>query len=72
MDLGVILGDVGKWVIDCMLNDAKERGDKDAKKLLSCASDIIESYMENGLDVLSQEKKYNFMNKFGPKKFPDQ
>lgn len=32
---------------------------------------MIEKYVENGMDVLGQEKKYNFMNKFGAKKCPD-
>ena len=27
--------------------------------------------MENELEVLGDEKKYNFLNKFGPKKCPD-
>ncbi len=34
-------------------------------------SEIIEKYMENELEVLGDEKKYNFLNKFGPKKCPD-
>ena len=34
-------------------------------------TEIIEKYMENKLEVLGDEKKYNFINKFGPKKYPD-
>lgn len=34
--------------------------------------EIVEKYLENGLDVLGEEKKYNFINKFGPKKCPEQ
>ncbi len=41
------------------------------KKLQTCI-DIVESYLESGLDVLGQEKKYNFINKFGPKKCPEE
>lgn len=33
---------------------------------------MVEKFLENGLDVLKQEKKYNFINKYGPKKCPDQ
>lgn len=35
------------------------------------ATELIEKYLESGLDVLKEEKKYNFINKFGPKKCPD-
>jgi len=52
-DLGVVLGEVGKWAIEMQLNEAKESGDKDAKKLLSCAIDIVDNYLENGLTVLN-------------------
>jgi hypothetical protein len=40
------------------------------KKRIQVCIDIIEKYLENGLDTLGDEKKYNFMNKFGPKKCP--
>jgi len=33
--------------------------------------DLVEKYME-APEVLDLEKKYNFLNKYGPKKFPDQ
>ena len=33
--------------------------------------DIIKSYLENGYDYISNEKKYYFMNKFSPKKQPE-
>jgi len=33
--------------------------------------ELIEKLIENGYDVIGEEKKYNFINKFGPKKFPD-
>jgi len=34
--------------------------------------DIVENYLETGLDVLGIEKKYYFTNKYGPKKCPDE
>ena len=34
--------------------------------------DLIEKYLESGFGILGQEKKYNFLNKFGPKKCPGQ
>ena len=36
------------------------------------AIEIVKSYLEHGLDNLGQENKYNFLNKFSPKKLPDQ
>ena len=41
------------------------------KKKAAVATELIEKYLESGLDVLKEEKKYNFINKFGPKKCPD-
>lgn len=34
--------------------------------------DLIKKYLENGFEILGQEKKYNVTNRFGPKKLPDQ
>ena len=70
-DLGPILGNVGMWVAKNLREQAKEQKDEDLKKKLQIIHDIIEKYVENGMDVLGQEKKYNFMNKFGAKKCPD-
>jgi hypothetical protein len=33
--------------------------------------DIVEKYLESGLEVLGIEKKYFFINKYGPKKCPE-
>ena len=71
IDLGPILGDVGLWALQCQLDTAKERKENDLKKKISVCIDLIEKYMENGFGALGEEKKYNFINKFGPKKFPD-
>ena len=43
----------------------------DLKKRAAVATELIEKFLETGLDVLKEEKKYNFINKFGPKKLPD-
>ena len=40
-------------------------------KRLRVCGEIVEKYLENGLDTLGDEKKYNFLNKFGPKKCPE-
>lgn len=71
LDLGPILGDLGLWCLKCLLDVAKEKKDTDLKKKLQVCCDIVEKYLENGLETLGDEKKYNFLNKFGPKKCPD-
>lgn len=53
VDVGIILGEVGKWVLTNLLDDAKASGDKEAKKLFTVALDILESYNEKGLTILS-------------------
>jgi hypothetical protein len=40
------------------------------KKKTQVAIELIEKYLENGLEVLGDEKKYHFINKFSPKKCP--
>jgi hypothetical protein len=72
VDLGPILGDVGLWALNCQLDQAKEQKDNELKKKLGVCIDVVEKYLESGFDMLGDEKKYNFMNKFGPKKCPEQ
>lgn len=71
MDLGPVLGDLGLWVLKCKQDEAKAAKDNELKKKLQVMIDIVEKYLESGLDVLSQEKKYHFVNKYSPKKCPD-
>ena len=71
MDLGPILGNTGLWALKRYATMAKEAGDKDLKKRISVATELVEKYLESGFDVLGDEKKFNFINKFGPKKMPD-
>jgi hypothetical protein len=54
------------------LDLAKEAKDTESKKKIQLCIDMVEKYLESGLEGFSDEKKYNFMNKFGPKKCPDQ
>jgi len=72
LDLGPVLGDLGLWVLRCKLDEAKAAKDNELKKKLQVMIDLVEKYMESGTSVLEQEKKYNFINKYGPKKCPDQ
>lgn len=71
-DIGPILGDTGMWALKLQQDACKNAGNKDEAKKIGVAIDLVQNYMDNNLTVLSQEKKYNFINKFGPKKCPDQ
>ena len=72
IDVGPILGYTGLWALRCLSNHAKEVKDNELKKKVAVATELIEKYLESGLDVIGEEKKYNFFNKFGPKKCPEQ
>jgi len=71
-DLGPILGELGLWILRCRLDEAKAAKNAELKKKLQVMIDLVEKYMETGLDVLEQEKKYHFINKYSPKKCPEQ
>jgi len=70
-DLGIILGSLGLWAIKCHIDLCKERGDNENKKQYQTMHDLIEKYIETKFELLGLEKKYNFLNKYGPKKCPD-
>ena len=72
IDLGPVLGDLGLWILKQMKDQAKQNKQDDLKKKIQVVIDIVEKYLETGLDVLGIEKKYYFTNKYGPKKCPDQ
>lgn len=62
---------MGLWILQNYSNKKREKGKNEEKKQVQIAIDIVKNYLENGLDYLGKENKYNFFNKFGPKKFPD-
>lgn len=70
-DLGPAIGNVGLWTVKCLKDQAKQEGKDEEKKKFQVIYDILEKYLDSGLEVLGQEKKYYFMNKFGPKKCPE-
>lgn len=72
LDLGPLLGETGIWVLTQYVNKCKEKKKDDKKKRVMLCIEMVKNYLENGLDYMGKENKYNFMNKFGPKKFPDQ
>ena len=71
LDLGPVLGYTGLWALKNLSQQAKDAENADLKKKIQVVIEIVEKYMENELEVLGDEKKYNFLNKFGPKKCPD-
>lgn len=48
-----------------------EKGNDEKKKKTRVLIEIVENFMENGLDVLLEEKKYVRMNKWCASKLPD-
>jgi len=71
LDLGPVLGDTGLWALKNYLAWQTNKGNEEKKKLARNALDLITKYLETGFDVLGNQTKYNLLNKFGPKKFPD-
>lgn len=49
-----------------------EKGNDEKKKLGRLATDLLTKYMETGFDLLGKESKYNSLNRYGPKRCPDQ
>lgn len=70
-DLGPILGTTGLWALKRLAARAKEEGNAELKKKAAVVTEIVEKYLDSGLEVLGDERKFNFINKFGPKKLPD-
>ena len=71
-DLGPVLGDLGLWVLRQLQDQAKAKKDVELKRKYAVLIDIVEKYLDGGLEILGVEKKYFFANKYGPKKCPDQ
>jgi hypothetical protein len=70
-DLGPILGETGLWALRNYQQAQAQKGNEEKKKLARNAIDIVTKYLETGMDFLGVEKKYNMLNRFGPKKCPD-
>ena len=71
-DLGPLLGDTGLWALKSYQLHQTQKGNDEKKKMSRNAVDLITKYLETGLDTLGAEKKYNMLNRFGPKKCPAQ
>ena len=44
----------------------------DKRKKTQVAIEIVKNYLEKGTDYIGIDKKYYFMNKYSPKKCPQQ
>lgn len=71
LDISPLLGEMGLWVLNNYCQRCQEKGRTEKRKQAQVCVDIVKSFIEQGLDYIGQEKKYNFMNKYGPKKCPD-
>ena len=70
-DLGPLLGETGLWAMRNYLATVTQKGNDEKKKLARTAIDLVTKYLESDMDVLGVEKKYNMLNRFGPKRCPD-
>ena len=70
-DLGPMIGDTGLWALKNYQEAQTLKGNDEKKKIARCAIDLMTKYLDSGMDVLGVEKKYNMLNRFGPKKCPD-
>ena len=74
IDLNPLLSNTGLWMAQRFAARSKLVDDADGRKRAQIVCDIIEKHMDEqgGKESLYDEKKFNFINKFGPKKLPDQ
>jgi hypothetical protein len=72
IDLAPLMSNMGVWMLQHYADKVKQQGKMDKLKKVRVALEIVKNIMEKDMAYISQEKKYNFINKFGPKKCPDQ
>jgi hypothetical protein len=72
IDVLPLLSNTGLWMAKRFASRSKMEGDADGRKRATTVAEIIEKVMDDeGKETLQDERKYNFLNKFGPKKLPD-
>lgn len=71
-DIPPLISEVGIWLFEVAITREKELGNKDRIKQYRTCLDIIKKIMDKGIEYFQKEGKYHLMNKFSPKKCPDQ
>jgi len=71
-DIPPLVSEVGIWLFEVAVAREKELGNKDKMKQYKTCLDIINKIMEKGIEYFHKEGKYHLMNKYSPKKCPDQ
>lgn len=71
-DVPPMVSEVGIWILENSIMREKELGNTDRMKQYKTCLDIVKKIMDKGIDYFSKEGKYHLMNKFSPKKCPDQ
>ena len=71
VDLGPILGETGLWALKSYQQRQADKGKDDKKIRARVAIDLVNKFLESGFEVLGQVKKYESLNRFGPKRCPD-
>jgi hypothetical protein len=72
VDIPPMISEVGIWMLENAITRCKELGDKDQMKKYKVCLDIVKKILDKGIDYFSKEGKYHLMNKYSPKKNPDQ
>jgi TPR repeat protein len=71
-DIPPLISEVGVWLFNTGITREKELGNKEQTKKLKICLDIIKKILDKGIEYFEKEGKYHLMNKYSPKKCPDQ
>lgn len=72
-DLLPLIGEVGLYTLENWQKRLKEKNKTEKRKQVLACIDIVKKVLENhGLQHFERESKYHLINRFSPKKFPDQ
>lgn len=71
-DIPPLISEVGVWLFNSGIVREKELGNKEQTKKMKICLDIIKKILDNGIEYFEKEGKYHLMNKYSPKKCPDQ
>jgi len=71
-DIPPLVSEVGIWILENSINREKELGNKVRAKQYKTCLEIVKKIMNDNIDYFKKEGKYHLMNKFSPKKCPDE
>lgn len=71
-DIPPLISEVGIWLFEVAITRERELENKDRMKQYKTCLDIVKKILDKGIDYFKKEGKYHLMNKYSPKKCPDQ